>query len=149
MATRLTIAYTINNFLTIYHPFIPWLAIRQNNRLQLRIGQDIEIELAYGLPFRDQEMHLYGHIHGISHYVQGFVIVIVNMDPQVFPSAIYIAIPCQWFNLPFLSAISYRISHRTLPIPGFNHLLDPTHMIHQSDVLAEVIEGSRTCRRPR
>jgi hypothetical protein len=94
-------------------------------------------------------MHLYGHIHSISHYVQGFVIIIVNMDPQVFPSAIYIAIPRQWINLPFLSAIFYCISHQTLPRPRFNHLLDPTHMIHQSDVLAEVIEGSRTCRRPR
>ena len=149
-STYFTIAFTIDTLLSSYNPLIPWLAIRQNNRIPIRLGDIIGFEHAHGPAFRAQPFPMYGHICGISHFVQGFVIVMASMDPQTFKalnSTIYIAIPRQWIILPFKSALIYRFSYRSLPTPRFLHLLDPSHGVYQSDRLEEHLEGSRTVKK--
>ena len=143
----LTIAFTIDTLLTKYHPLTPWLAMRQNISVPLRIGYIIGIKPVHGPPFYDQQYPKYGRISGISHFVQGFVIVMVSMDPQAlkkFNSTIFIAIPRSWIKLPMLLALRYRLAYRSLSTPRFLHLLDPTHGVYRTDRLEEKIAGSRT-----
>jgi hypothetical protein len=145
--TYLSISYTIDTLLSAYHPLIPWLAMRQSNKVPLRLGSTVGFEYVHGPPFCDQKFPVYGHISAISHFVQGFVIVMVSMDPQAFKSfqsTIYVAIPRSWINLPTLSSIRYRLAYRSLSAPRFNHLLDPTHGVYRSERLEDSIPGSRT-----
>ena len=147
--TIITIAYTLDTILTKYHPLIPWLAMRQNNRQSMRLGDIIGFEQVHGPAFRDQETQVYGHITGISHFVQGFVIVMASLDPQAqvfkaFGSRIYVAIPRQWISLSFRRSVLYRLAYRSLPIPRFLHLLDRSHGVYQLKRLNNDIEGSRT-----
>jgi hypothetical protein len=149
-STYFTIAFTIDTLLSLYNPLIPWLAVRQNNQTPIRLGDIVGFEHAHGPAFHAQPFPMYGRICGISHFVQGFVIVMASMDPQtfkVFNSTIYIAIPRQWIILPFKSALIYRLSYRSLPTPRFLHLLDPSHGVYQSDRLEEHLEGSRTVKK--
>ena len=146
-STYLTIAYTIDTLLSAYHPLIPWLAMRQSNRTPLQLGYTIGFEYVHGPPFRDQKFPVFGHISAISHFVQGFVILMVSMDPQAFKtfqSTIYVAIPRSWINLPTLPSLRYRLAYRSLSTPRFHHLLDPTHGVYQSKRLEDRIQGSRT-----
>jgi len=146
VSVYLSIAYTIDTILSFYHPLTPWLAMRQSNCSPLRIGQQIGLEYTHGLPFLAQPLPMYGRICAISHFVQGFVIVMASVDPQTikaFKSTIYIAIPRQWINLPLRSAIIYQLSHRSLPEPRFLHLLDPLHEVYRMRCLKENIRGSR------
>jgi hypothetical protein len=124
--------------------------MRQSNQIPIQLGQVIGLEYAHGPAFSAQPLPMYGRICGISHFVQGFVIVMASMDPQtfkVFNSTIYIAIPRQWIILPFKSALIYRLSYRSLPTPRFLHLLDPSHGVYQSNRLEEHLEGSRTVKK--
>ena len=142
----LTIAYTVDTLLSTFHPFIPWLVMRQSDRTPLRMGYTIGFEHVHGVPFRDQKSPMFGHISAISHFVQGFVIVMVSMDPQsfkTFHSTIYLAIPRSWIILPLLPSIKYRLAYRSLSAPRFLHLLDPTHGVYQSVRLEDRQEGSR------
>ncbi|KAF8815551.1 hypothetical protein BYT27DRAFT_7193296, partial [Phlegmacium glaucopus] len=87
-----------------------------------------------------QEQPPYGCINYISHYVKVFVIVVVAMDPQVFPSAIYLAIPCSWISLSPLSWIIYPLSYHSLPKPSFTLIwtflstqyLKPSHPLYDN-----------------
>jgi len=142
----LSIVYTIDIFLTIYHPFIPWLVLRQSNTTPIHIGQQVVLNRIYG---DATQALLTGRIREISHYVQGFVIVIVTMDPQSFGSAIYLAIPRPWFALGPISSIRYRLSYYSLPAPQYTHFLDPSHYIYHNSQLRESPTGSRTYRRSR
>ena len=123
--------------------------MRQNNQTRLHLGQTIGFEFINGTSFLNQSPRICGIVHSISHYVQGFVIVIISMDPQVFRSAIYLAIPCHWITLPPLSALYYWLAYHSLPTPPFNHLLDQSHVAYQSDQLQHHLEGSRLCTRSR
>ena len=126
--------YTLDTILSKYHPLIPWLAMRQNNQQNIQLGNIIGFERAHGLAFCDQQPPVYGHIFGISHFVQGFVIVMASMDRQTFKafdSLIYVAIPRRWFSLSFCPSIIYRLSLKSLPIPQFLHLLDHSHRVYQ------------------
>ncbi|KAF8803409.1 hypothetical protein BYT27DRAFT_7195707 [Phlegmacium glaucopus] len=96
--TMLSIVFTIDMLLSIYHPFVPWLLV---------------FDHIFGPSF--QEWPVYGCISYISHYVQGFVIVVVAMDQKVFPSAIYLAIPRSWISLSPLSSLIYLLSYHSLP----------------------------------
>ncbi|KAF8801290.1 hypothetical protein BYT27DRAFT_7198365, partial [Phlegmacium glaucopus] len=78
--TMLSIVFTIDMLLSIYHPFVPWLVIQQSDQSTIRIGHRLAFDRIFGPSF--QERPLYGRINYISHYVQGFVIVVVAMDPQ-------------------------------------------------------------------
>jgi hypothetical protein len=142
--TILTIVYTIDMILSVYQPFIPWLALRQNNSSPLRVGQSLNFEFVHRSP---SQRAVSGRIRGISHFCQGFVIVIVAMDPKAFASAVYVAIPRSWIVLTPLSSLIYRLSYHSLPVPRFTHFLDPSHTIHQSDCLQNSPEGSRHARR--
>lgn len=142
----LSIANTLDTLLSCHHPLIPWLAMRQSNRSSLRIGQKIGLELTHETPFPAQLLPMYGHICAISHFVQGFVIVMASVDPQTFKafeSTIYIAIPRQWITLPLRSAVIYRLAYRSLPKPRFLHLLNPSHAVYRSRCLEENVKGSR------
>ena len=93
---------------------------------------------------------MYGCICAISQFVQGFVIMMVSVDLQMFKafeSTIYIAIPRHWITLPLKQSIIYRLSYRSLPKPRFLHLLDPWHGVYQSIRLQDKIEGSRTVKK--
>ena len=147
MSTRLSIVYTIDTLLTIYLPNVPWLAMRQNNHQSICVGQNIEIEQVYGPAFPKQKQHTYGHIQEVSHYVKGFIVFIVKMDPKAFSSAIYLAVPRSWVRLGPISSIVYRLWYRSLPEPKFVHFMDPTHPIHCSDGLISSPPGTRLCRR--
>jgi hypothetical protein len=143
----ITIAYTLDTILSKYHPLIPWLAMRQNNQQSIRLGDIIGFERIHGPAFRDQQPPVYGRISGISHFVQGFVIVMASMDPQTFKafdSLIYVAIPRQWFSLSFRPSMIYRLTLKSLPIPRFLHLLDRSHGVYQLGRLKDDIEGART-----
>lgn len=99
----ITVAYTLDTVLSKYHPLIPWLAIRQNNHYPIQLGAIIGFEHIHGPSFYDQQQPTYGHISSISHFIQGFVILITSIDPQMFRafgSQIYVAIPRQWYSLP-------------------------------------------------
>ena len=149
-STYFTIAYTIDTLLSLYNPLIPWLAIQQNNRIPIRLGNIVGFEHAHGPAFHTQPFPMYGCICSISYFVQGFVVMMASMDPKTFKtfnSTIYIAIPRQWIILLFKSALIYRLSYRSLPTPRFLHLLDPSHGVYQSDRLEEYLEGSRTVKR--
>jgi hypothetical protein len=142
----LSIANTLDTLLSCHHPLIPWLAMRQSNCSSLRIGQKIGLEYTHGLPFLAQPLPMYGRICAISHFVQGFVIVMASVDPQTFKafeSTIYIAIPRHWITLPLRTAIIYQLSHRSLPKPRFLHLLDPSHEVYRMRCLMDNIRGSR------
>ena len=128
--TTLSIIYTINMILSIYHPFIPWLAIQQSNQSTICISHRLAFDHIYGPSF--QERPVYGHISYISHYVKGFVIVVVAMDPQVFPSAIYLAIPHSWISLSPLASLIYHLSYHSLPKPTFTWYLNPSHHLYHS-----------------
>lgn len=141
----ITIAFTIDTILSKYHPLIPWLAMRQNNHQSIQLGAIIGFEHIHGPAFHNQQ--IYGRISSISHFVQGFVFVTASMDPQTFKafgSHIYVAIPRQWFSLPLLSALSYRLTYKSLPQPRFLHLLDRSHGVYRLNHLKKEIEGSRT-----
>ncbi|KAF8817353.1 hypothetical protein BYT27DRAFT_7247575 [Phlegmacium glaucopus] len=71
--TMLSIVFTIDMLLSIYHPFVPWLVIQQSNQSTIRISHRLAFDRILGPSF--QERPLYGRINYISHYVQGFVIV--------------------------------------------------------------------------
>ena len=146
----LSIANTIDTLLSCHHPLIPWLALRQSNRSPLRLGQTIGLEHVHRCSFLAQPLPIFGRICAVSHFVQGFVIVMASVDPQTFKafeSTIYIAIPRQWIILPLRPSIIYRLSYQSLPRPQFLHLLDPTHGVYRSDRLTDNIEGSRTIKR--
>lgn len=143
----ITIAYTLDTILSKYHPLVPWLAMRQNNHQSIRLGDVIGFEYVYGPSFYNQQQPIYGRISSISHFVQGFIIVMASTNPQTFKafgSQIYVAIPRQWFSLPLLSAFRYRLTHKSLLQPRFLHLLDQSHGVYQSNRFKENIEGSRT-----
>ena len=142
--TTLSIIYTIDMILSIYHPFIPWLVIQQSDHSTIRIGHRLAFDRIYGPSF--QERPVYGHISYISHYVKGFVIVVVAMDPQVFPSAIYLAIPRSWITLSPLSSIIYLLSYHSLPKPTFTWYLNPSHHLYCSLGSPEGSRLSRNCR---
>ena len=149
-STYFTIAHTNDTLLSLYNPLIPWLAIQQNNRIPIRLGNIIGFEHAHGPAFHTQPFPMYGRICSISYFVQGFAVVMASMDPQsfkAFNSTIYIAIPHQWIILPFKSALIYQLSYQSLPTPRFLHLLDPLHGVYQSDCLEGYLEGSRTVKR--
>ena len=146
-STYITIAYTLDTILSQCHPLIPWLVMRQNNHQRIRRGDIIGFERVHGPAFCDQQSPIYGHITGISHFVQGFVIVMASMDPQTFKafnSLIYVAIPRHWISLSFRLSIIYHLSYKSLPIPRFLHLLDRSHGVYQLGRMKEDIEGSRT-----
>jgi hypothetical protein len=146
----LSIAYTVDTILSFYHPRIPWLAMRQSNDSPLRIGQQIGLEHVHKTSFVNQPLPMYGRICAISRFVQGFVIMMVSVDPQTFKafeSTIYIAIPRHWIILPLKQSIIYRLSYRSLPKPRFLHLLDPWHGVYRSIRLQDIIEGSRTVKK--
>jgi hypothetical protein len=113
----LSIVNTLDTLLSCHHPLIPWLAMQQSNCSLLRIGQQIGLEYTHGTPFLAQPLPMYGCICAISHFVQGFVIVMASVDPQTFKAfkafklTIYIAIPRQWITLPLHTAIIYQLSH--------------------------------------
>lgn len=143
----ITIAYTLDTILSKYHPLIPWLAMRQNNHQSIRLGDIVGFEQVHGPAFHEQQPPVYGRLSGVSHCVQGFVIVMASMDPQTFKafnSLIYVAIPRQWISLPFRPSVIYRLAYKSLPIPRFLHLLDRSHGVYQSRRLKEDTEGSRT-----
>lgn len=143
----ITIAYTLDTILSQCHPLIPWLAMRQNNQQRIRLGDIIGFERVHGPAFCNQPSPVYGHITGISHFVQGFVIVMASVDPQTFKafnSLVYVAIPRHWISLPFRLSIIYHLSYKSLPIPRFLHLLDRSHGVYQLGRMKEDIEGSRT-----
>ena len=146
----LSIAHTINTLLSCYHPLIPWLAMRQSDHSPLQLGQTIGLEHIHGPSFPTQPLPMFGHICAISHFVQGFVIVMASVDPQtfkVFESTIYIAIPRHWITLSFRQSINYRLSYQSLPRPQFLHLLDPSHGVYRSDHLQDKIKGSRSVKK--
>lgn len=144
----LTIVYTIDLILSVYHPFIPWLALCQHDQTPIRIGHRLAFQQVYGPTF--QQRPIYGRISHISHYIQGFVIVVVAMDPQSFASAIYLAIPRSWITLSPLSSIIYRLSYHSLPTSArFTHFLDPSHPVYQSEHLMTRPHGSQLSRRCR
>jgi hypothetical protein len=150
ISVYLSITSTVDTILSCHHPLIPWLAMRQSNRLPLQIGQKIGLEHVHGVSFLKQPLPMYGCICAISHFVQGFVIVMASVDPQTFKafeSTIYIAIPRQWITLSLRPAIRYRLSYQSLPRPRFLHLLDPSHGVYRSDRLEDNIEGSRTVKK--
>src|ERR1700735_3857617 len=89
---------------------------------------------------------MFGRICAISHFVQGFVIMMASVDPQTFKAfklTIYIAIPRHWITLSFRQSINYQLSYQSLPRPRFLHLLDPSHGVYLSDRLQEGIKESR------
>ena len=145
--THLAIIYTIDELLTIYHPLVPWLVLWQSDHTQLWIGQHITVENVYGPTFAERP--IYGCIWEVSHFMKGFVIVIVAMDPPSFRSAIYLAIPHSWFALGPLLSLTYRLSFCSLSPPRFIHYLDPSHVVYVTDCLWESPEGSRLYRRSR
>ncbi|KAF8812619.1 hypothetical protein BYT27DRAFT_7182581, partial [Phlegmacium glaucopus] len=128
--TMLSIVFTIDMLLSIYHPFVPWLVIQQSDQSTIRTGHRLAFDRILGPSF--QERPLYGRINYISHYVQGFVIVVVAMDPQVFPSAIYLAIPHSWISLSPLSSLIYLLSYHSLPKPSFTWYLKPSHPLYDN-----------------
>ncbi|KAF8800333.1 hypothetical protein BYT27DRAFT_7262979 [Phlegmacium glaucopus] len=65
--TMLSIVFTIDMLLSIYHPFVPWLAIQQSDQSTIRIGHRLAFDRIYGPSF--QEQPVYGRINYISHYV--------------------------------------------------------------------------------
>lgn len=143
----ITIAYTLDTILSKYHPLVPWLAMRQNNHQLIRLGAVIGFEHIHGPAFYNQQQPIYGRISGISHFVQGFIIVTASMDPQsfkAFGSQIFVAIPRKWFSLPLLSAFKYRLTYKSLSQPRFLHLLERSHGVYQLNRLKKVTEGSRT-----
>ncbi|KAF8810715.1 hypothetical protein BYT27DRAFT_7185679, partial [Phlegmacium glaucopus] len=129
-STMLSIIYTIDMLLNIYHLFVPWLVIQQSDQSTIRIGHRLAFDRIYGPSF--QERPVYGRISHISHYVKGFVIVVVAMDPQVFPSAIYLAIPRSWISLSPLSSLIYLLSYHLLPKPSFTRYLKPSHPLYDN-----------------
>src|SRR5882757_4074086 len=103
VSVYLSITYTIDTLLSFYHPRTPWLAMQQSNHSPMQIGQQIGLEYTHELSFLAQPLPMYGCICAISHFVQGFVIVMASVDPQTFKafkSTIYITIPHQWITLP-------------------------------------------------
>ena len=143
----ITITYTLDTMLSQYHPLITWLAMRQNNQQSIWLGDIIGFERIHGPAFCDQQPPVYGRISGISHFVQGFVIVMASMDPQTFKafdSLIYVAIPRRWFSLSFRPSMIYCLTLKSLPIPQFLHLLDCSHGFYQLGCLKDDIEGART-----
>ncbi|KAF8805369.1 hypothetical protein BYT27DRAFT_7193107 [Phlegmacium glaucopus] len=142
--TMLSIVFTINMLLSIYHPFIPWLVIQQSDQSTIRIGHRLAFDRILGPSF--QERPLYGHINYISHYVKGFVIIVVAKDPQVFPSAIYLAIPRSWIALSPLSSIIYLLSYHSLPKPSFTWYMKPSHPLYDNLGSPGGSRLSRNCR---
>ncbi|KAF8809278.1 hypothetical protein BYT27DRAFT_7187963 [Phlegmacium glaucopus] len=142
--TMLSIVFTIDMLLSIYHPFVPWLVIQQSNQSTICIGHRLPFDRIFGPSF--QERPLYGRINYISHYVQGFVIVVVAMDPQVFPSAIYLAIPRSWISLSPLSSLIYLLSYHSLPKPSFTRYLKPSHPLYDNLGSPGGSRLSRNCR---
>ncbi|KAF8797728.1 hypothetical protein BYT27DRAFT_7204143 [Phlegmacium glaucopus] len=142
--TMLSIIYTIDMLLNIYHPFVPWLAIQQSDQSTIHIGHQLTFDHIFGPSF--QERPVYGHISYISHYVKGFVIVVVAMDPQVFPSAILLAIPRSWIALSPLSSIIYLLSYHSLPKPSFTQYLRPSHPLYDNLGSPGGSQLSRSCR---
>ncbi|KAF8815797.1 hypothetical protein BYT27DRAFT_7333767 [Phlegmacium glaucopus] len=69
-STMLSIIYTIDMLLNIYHLFVPWLVIQQSDQSTIRISHRLMFDHIYGPSF--QEQPVYGHISYISHYVKGF-----------------------------------------------------------------------------
>jgi hypothetical protein len=150
VSVYLSIANTVDTLLSFYHPRIPWLAMRQSNDSPLQMGQQIGLEHVHGNSFVNQSLPMYGRICAISRFVQGFVIMMVSVDPQTFKafeSTIYLAIPRHWINLPIKQSIIYRLSYRSLPKPRFLHLLDPGHGVYQSVRLQDKIKGSRSVKK--
>ncbi|KAF8799654.1 hypothetical protein BYT27DRAFT_7181031 [Phlegmacium glaucopus] len=142
--TMLSIVFTIDMLLSIYHPFVPWLVIQQSDQSTIRVGHRLAFDRILGPSF--QERPLYGRINYISHYVQGFVIVVVAMDPQVFPSAIYLAIPRSWISLSPLSSLIYLLSYHSLPKPSFTRYLKPSHPLYDNLGSPGGSRLSRNCR---
>ncbi|KAF8815869.1 hypothetical protein BYT27DRAFT_7188811 [Phlegmacium glaucopus] len=142
--TMLSIVFTIDMLLSIYHPFVPWLVIQQSHQSTIRVGHRLAFDRILGPSF--QERPLYGRINYISHYVQGFVIVVVAMDPQVFPSAIYLAIPRSWISLSPLSSLIYLLSYHSLPKPSFTRYLKPSHPLYDNLGSPGGSRLSRNCR---
>ncbi|KAF8801920.1 hypothetical protein BYT27DRAFT_7197633 [Phlegmacium glaucopus] len=142
--TMLSIIFTIDMLLNIYHPFVPWLAIQQSDQSTIRISHRLVFDRIFGPSF--QEWPLYGRINYISHYVQGFVIVVVAMDPQVFPSAFYLAIPCSWISLSPLSSLIYLLSYHSLPKPSFTRYMKPSHPLYDNLGSPGGSRLSRNCR---
>jgi len=150
ISVYLSIANTVDTLLSCYHPLIPWLAMRQSDHSPLRLGQTIGLEHIHGLSFPTQPLPMFGRICAVSHFVQGFVIVMASVDPQTFKafeSTIYIAIPRHWITLSFRQSINYRLSYQSLPRPRFLHLLDPSHGVYRSDRLQDEIKGSRSVKK--
>ncbi|KAF8799849.1 hypothetical protein BYT27DRAFT_7200813 [Phlegmacium glaucopus] len=143
-STMLSIIYTIDMLLNIYHPFVPWLAIQQSDHSAICISHRPAFDRIYGPSF--QERPVYGRISCISHYVKGFVIIVVAMDPQVFASAIYLAIPRSWIALSPLSSLIYLLSYHSLPKPSFTRYLKPSHPLYDNLGSPGGSRLSRNCR---
>ncbi|KAF8810329.1 hypothetical protein BYT27DRAFT_7186790 [Phlegmacium glaucopus] len=143
-STMLSIIYTIDMLLNIYHLFVPWLVIQQSDQSTIHIGHRLAFDRIFGPSF--QERPVYGCISHISHYVKGFVIVVVAMDPQVFASAIYLAIPRSWISLSPLSSLIYLLSYHSLPKPSFTRYLKPSHPLYDNLGSPGGSRLSRNCR---
>ncbi|KAF8808697.1 hypothetical protein BYT27DRAFT_7188664 [Phlegmacium glaucopus] len=121
--TMLSIVFTIDMLLSIYHPFVPWLVIQQSDQSTIRIGHQLAFDHIFGL-----------------------VIIVVAMDPQVFPSAIYLAIPRSWISLSPLSSLIYLLSYNSLPKPSFTRYLKPSHPLYDNLGSPGGSRLSRNCR---
>ncbi|KAF8799235.1 hypothetical protein BYT27DRAFT_7202402 [Phlegmacium glaucopus] len=139
-STMLSIIYTIDMLLNIYHPFVPWLVIQQSDQSNIHIGHRLAFDRIYGPSF--QERPVYGRISYISHYVKGFVIVVVTF----FASAIYLAIPRSWITLSPLSSLIYLLSYHSLPKPSFTRYPKPSHPLYDNLGSPGGSRLSRNCR---
>lgn len=126
-STQISIIYT-QDYFAQYNPFTPWLTLCQNNHDIIRLNQCIRFEFTYD----GKQVQTYGWTYKLSHLVKNFAILIVKTDPQFFGSAIYLAVPIQWFKLSFTSKLKYYFTYRHLSKPTFTHLLNPEHPIYSS-----------------